>query len=147
LAFEIDATVDPTLVTGRAGVPLAIDLFRQLGVAQTVDSHVAIKQRQPGLWPAQLVESLVALWVSGGDRCHDLATLREDAALATLLGYALPAATTVRDLLEASTWSAGRCGRPAPRPRSRRTRPRWSALGRRPAPWWPPSSRPRPFPR
>ena len=65
LAFEIDAPVDPTLVTGRASVPLAIELFRQLGVAQTVDSHVAVTQRQRGLWRAQLVESLVALWVSG----------------------------------------------------------------------------------
>ena len=33
LPFEIDDTIDPTLVTGRAGVPLVIELFRQLGVA------------------------------------------------------------------------------------------------------------------
>jgi hypothetical protein len=113
LPFEIDATVDPTLVTGRAGVPLVIELFRQLGVAQTIDTHVAVKQRQRGLPPSQLVESLVALWASGGDRCQDLATLREDQALATLLGYALPAATTVRAFLEAfhaddlPLWAAG----------------------------------------
>ncbi len=52
LPFEIDDTIDPTLVTGRAGVPLVIELFRQLGVAQTIDAHVAIKQRQRGLPPA-----------------------------------------------------------------------------------------------
>ena len=34
LPFEIDDTIDPTLVTGRAGVPLVIELFRQLGVAR-----------------------------------------------------------------------------------------------------------------
>ena len=113
LPFEIDDTIDPTLVTGRAGVPLAIELFRQLGVAEAVDTHVQIKQRQRGLRPAQLVESLIALWTSGGDRCQDLTTLREDAALATLLGYALPAATTVRDFLDAfhaddlPLWQAG----------------------------------------
>jgi hypothetical protein len=113
LPFEIDTTVDPTLVTGRAGVPLVIELFRQLGVAQTIDTEVAVKQRQRGLPPSQLVESLVALWVSGGDRCQDLATLRADQALAALLGYALPAATTVRDFLEAfhaddlPLWAAG----------------------------------------
>lgn len=101
LPFEIDATVDPTLVTGRAGVPLGLELFRQLGVAQTGDRHVAVKQRQRGLPPSQLVESLVALWASGGDRGPDLTTLREDQALATLLGYPLPAATTGRDFLEA----------------------------------------------
>ncbi len=113
LPFEIDDTIDPTLVTGRAGVPLVIELFRQLGVATTVDAQVLVKQRQRGLRPAQLVESLIALWVSGGDRCQDLTTLREDQALATLLGYPLPAATTVRDFLEAfhveggPLWAAG----------------------------------------
>jgi len=113
LPFEIDDTIDPTLVTGRAGVPLVIELFRQLGVAATIDAQVGVKQRQRGLKPSQLVESLVALWVSGGDRCQDLTTLREDAALASLLGYPLPAATTVRDFLEAfhaeqgPLWAAG----------------------------------------
>jgi len=101
LPFEIDDAIDPSLVTGRAGVPLAIELFRQLGVAATIDAVVPIKQRQRGLRPSQRVESLVALWVAGGDRCQDLMTLRDDQALAALLGYALPAATTVRDFLEA----------------------------------------------
>ena len=116
LPFEIDATIDPTLVTGRAGVPLVIELFRQLGVAAAVDAHVPIKQRQRGLPPTHLVESLIALWTSGGDRCQDLTTLREDHALATLLGYPLPAATTVRDFLDAfhveggPLWQAGPAG-------------------------------------
>jgi len=113
LPFEIDAAIDPSLVTGRAGVPLVIELFRHLGVAQAIDTHVAVKQRQRGLPPSQLVESLVALWVSGGDRCQDLTALREDQALATLLGHPLPAAPTVRDFLEAfhvadgPLWAAG----------------------------------------
>jgi hypothetical protein len=113
LPFEIDDAIDPTLVTGRAGVPLMIELFRQLGGAAAIDAHVAVKQRQRGLKASQLLESLIALWVSGGDRCQDLTTLREDRALACLLGYALPAATTVRDFLEAfhvedgPLWSAG----------------------------------------
>jgi hypothetical protein len=46
LAFEIDETVEPSLVTSRAGVPLAMDLFRQLGVALTIDAAVQVKQRQ-----------------------------------------------------------------------------------------------------
>jgi hypothetical protein len=113
LPFEIDVALDPTLVTGRAGVPLVIELFRHMGVAATIDAQVVVKQRQRGLQPSQLVESLIALWVSGGDRCQDLTPLREDRALAQLLGYALPAATTVRDFLEAfhveggPLWTAG----------------------------------------
>ena len=113
LPFEIDDAIDPTLVTGRAGVPLVIELFRQMGVAATIDAQVVVKQRQRGLQPSQLVESLLALWVSSGVRCQDLMPLREDSALASLLGYALPAATTVRDFLEAfhvehgPLWAAG----------------------------------------
>jgi hypothetical protein len=113
LPFEIDDTIDPTLITSRAGVPLVIELFRQLGAAQAIDTHVAVKQRQRGLPASQLVESLIALWTSGGDRCQDLTMLREDQALATLLGHPLPAATTVRDFLEAfhvedgPLWAAG----------------------------------------
>jgi hypothetical protein len=79
--FEIDDASDPTLVTGRAGVPLVIELFRQLGVAQAIDTQVTVTQRQRGLLPSQLVERLIALWASGGDRCQDLATLRVDATL------------------------------------------------------------------
>jgi len=113
LPFDLDDVVDPSLVTSRAGVPLALELFRQLGVAAAVDAQVAVKQRQRGLRPAQLVESLIALWVAGGERCQDLTMLREDHALAALLGYPLPAATTVRDFLEAfhaadlPLWQAG----------------------------------------
>ena len=113
LPFEIDGTIDPTLVTGRAGVPLVIELFRQLGVANVIDAAVAVKQRQRGLTPSEFVESLVALWTSGGDRCQDLTMLRADEALTALLGHPLPAATTVRDFLEAfhvedgPLWAAG----------------------------------------
>ena len=114
LPFEIDDAIDPSLVTSRAGVPLVIELFRHLGVAQAIDAHVAVKQRQRGLPPSQLVESLVALWTSGGDRCQDLTTLREDEALATLLGHSLPAATTMRDFLEAFHGEDGPLGAAGP---------------------------------
>lgn len=100
LPFDIDDQIDPTLITAHAGVPLVIELFRRVGAAQVVNEQVRIKQRQRGLTPAQLVETLLALWVAGGDRCQDLQTLRADVALATLVGYELPAATTMRDFLE-----------------------------------------------
>ncbi len=100
LPFEIDDRIDPGLITAHAGVPLVIELFRRVGAAQVVNAQVRIKQRQRGLTPAQLVETLIALWAAGGDRCQDLQTLRTDAALGTLLGYELPAATTMRDFLK-----------------------------------------------
>ena len=49
LPFEIDERFDPSLVTAHAGVPLVIELFRQVGAAQVVNGQVHIKQRQRGL--------------------------------------------------------------------------------------------------
>jgi hypothetical protein len=66
-----------------------------------VDASVVIKRRQRGLTPSQLVEGLFSLWAAGGERCEDLAPLREDAALALLLGHGLPAPPTARDFLDA----------------------------------------------
>lgn len=100
LPFDIDDQIDPTLLTAHAGVPLVIALFRRLGAAQLVNEQVRIQQRQRGLTAAQLVETLIALWVAGGERCQDLQTLRADAALATLLGDELPATPTMRDFRE-----------------------------------------------
>ncbi len=100
LPYDIDDQIDPTLITAPAGVPLVIELFHRVGVAQVVNEQVWIKQRQRGLTAAQLVETLMALWAAGGERCQDLQTLRADAALTAWLGYELPAATTMRDFLE-----------------------------------------------
>jgi hypothetical protein len=93
LPFEIDDTIDPALVISRVGVPLVSDHFRYLGVAQAIDTHITVKQRQRGLPASELVESFIAPWVSDGESCQDLAMLRENQALAALLGNPLPATT------------------------------------------------------
>jgi hypothetical protein len=82
-------------------VPPVIEAFRTSGAAAVLDARVVIKRRQRGLPPSQLVEGLFALWAAGGERCEDLVSLREDAALALLLGHGLPAPQTARDFLEA----------------------------------------------
>ena len=45
LPFDIDDQIDPALITAHAGVPLVIELFRRLGVAQVLNEQVRIKQR------------------------------------------------------------------------------------------------------
>ena len=62
---------------------------------------MVIKQRARGLTASQMAESLFALWAIGGERCEDLAMLREDRALAALLGHGFPAPQTARDFLDA----------------------------------------------
>jgi hypothetical protein len=109
LPFEIDNRIDPTPITSHAGVPLVIELFRHMGAEQVVNDKVLIKQRQLGLMPAQLVETLIALLAAGGDRCQDLQTLRADTALATLLGYGLLIATLIRDFWRRCMLRIPRC--------------------------------------
>lgn len=100
LPFEIDQEVDESLLTAHAGIPLLMEFYRASGVADVVEARCSVKQRKRGLTAAEMVESLLALWAAGGERCEDLDRLREDRALAQLLGHDLPAAQTARDFLE-----------------------------------------------
>lgn len=100
LPFELDDQIDETLTTAHAGVPLLIELFRACGAAGVMDVRANPKERKRGLGAAEMAESLFALWLTGGERCEDMDRLREDGALAQLLGHALPAAQTVRHFLE-----------------------------------------------
>jgi hypothetical protein len=99
LDFEIDEALEASLVTPRAGVASLIEVFRQSGAAAVIETRVKIKARKRGLSSSQMVESLLALWAAGGERCEDLNQLREDKALEVLLGHELPAAQTARDFL------------------------------------------------
>jgi DDE family transposase len=101
LPFELDQRAEAGTLTACGGVPLLIEAFRVSGAAAVLEERVSIKRRKRGLSPAALVEGLFALWAAGGERCEDLAQLREDAALALLLGHGLPAPQTARDFLEA----------------------------------------------
>ena len=101
LPFELDVRAEAAALTAHGGVPLLIEAFRISGAAAVLDEQVSIKRRKRGLTPSQLVEGLFSLWAAGGERCDDLAQLREDAALALLLGHGLPAPQTARDFLDA----------------------------------------------
>jgi hypothetical protein len=115
LPFELDQRAETGFITAHGGVPLLIEAFRVSGAAAVLDQRVVIKRRQRGLPPSQLVEGLFALWAAGGARCEDLGQLREDAALALLLGHGIPAPQTARDFLEAFDeaapllWQGERC--------------------------------------
>ena len=99
LSFEIDTALETSLVTPRAGIPSLIEVFRQTGAAAVVDAKVYVKARKRGLSASQMTESFFALWAAGGEHAEDFDHLRQDMALATLIGHELPAAQTARDFL------------------------------------------------
>jgi len=99
LDFEIDSELESGLITGHAGVPGLIEVFRQTGTAAVIDREIQLKSRRRGLSPSETAESLLALWAAGGERAEDLDQFRQDKALTLLLGHDLPAAQTARDFL------------------------------------------------
>jgi hypothetical protein len=101
LNFEIDTELEPSLVTARAGIPSLIEVFRLTGAAAAVDRGVKVKARKRGLSASEMTESFFALWAAGGEHAEDFDWLRQDEALATLIGHELPAAQTARDFLAA----------------------------------------------
>jgi hypothetical protein len=101
LPFELDDRIDDSPITAHAGVPLVIEAFRRSGAAAEVDRLVQVKQRKRGLSASETVESLFVLWMTGGERCDDLETLRQDGALPLLIEHEFPAPQTARDFLEA----------------------------------------------
>jgi hypothetical protein len=115
LPFALDQRAETGFITAHGGVPLVIEAFRVSSAAAVLDERVVTKRRQRGLRPSELVEGLFALWAAGGERGDDLAMLREDAALALLLGHGIPAPQAARDVLEAfdqralPLWQGERC--------------------------------------
>jgi Transposase DDE domain group 1 len=101
LPFELDVRSEAAPLTAHGGVPLLIEAFRTSGAAAVLDERVVTKRRKRGLTSSALVEGLFSLWAAGGERCEDLEQLREDTALAMLLGHGLPAPQTARDFLDA----------------------------------------------
>jgi len=99
--FEIDTALEPSLLTARAGIPSLIEAFRLTGTAAVVDRTIKLKSRKRGLAPSEMVESFLALWATGGERTEDFDHVRQDEALAALIGHELPAAQTARDFLRA----------------------------------------------
>ena len=60
LDFEIDSELETGLITGHAGVPGLIEVFRQTGTAAVIDREIQLKSRRRGLSPSETAESLLA---------------------------------------------------------------------------------------
>ena len=87
-------------VTAHAGVALLVETGRRSGVIATTDRVLPAKRNPKGLAQGQMVESLVVLSALGGECLDDFQKLREDQGLEAMVGYELPAPSTVRGWLE-----------------------------------------------
>jgi len=99
LEFDYEEGYAEENITARAGIPLVVETFRVLGLAESVKANLLIKQRQRGLDEAGYGESFIILNAAGGDCLEDFEPLREDRALAKLIGHELPSPEAARKFL------------------------------------------------
>jgi hypothetical protein len=101
LPFKLEAGPDASHVTGRAGLTLAAEVMRAYRVDQLVESHLEVKKRKRGFSEYDVVETVVLLQLAGGEHMGDVDILREDVALARMLGREHPSADVIGDFLKA----------------------------------------------
>lgn len=97
--FEIDPEPAAEMLTSLGGVPLVLRTFRSLGLPESVQRHMRIKQRQRGYDEASFVESFVVLNAVGGDCLDDFERLRQDRGLAEMMGHEAPSPEAARKFL------------------------------------------------
>ena len=71
-------------VTGYAGLPVALDAFAALGLAEACERELKLKQRQRGPTETDWVQMLVMLRLAGGERVQDVTRLKQDDGLCRL---------------------------------------------------------------
>jgi hypothetical protein len=78
-----------------------VQAFRSLGLPQSVQEHVRVKERERGYDEATFVESFVILNAAGGECVDDFGRLREDPGLAEMIGHELPSPSAALQFLYA----------------------------------------------
>lgn len=99
-------------VTGHAGAALIVEVMRRSGVLAVADRVLPAKKNPKGLSQGQMVESVVVHSTLGGECMDDMQVLRQDRGLAAILGYEMPAPSTLRSWLEQCHDEDALAGRP-----------------------------------
>ncbi len=101
LPYHVEVVERADTVTGRAGLPLALETMRALGLEQVIRAQVRVRERQSGYTEVEKMEALVLLLAAGGDCLDDIAVLQADGGLRRLLGRRFPSADALRHFLYA----------------------------------------------
>ncbi len=98
--LEIDPEPTQEVLTSFAGLSLVAETLRALGLCQSVERNLHLKERQRGFSEAQMVQSLVMLLAAGGESAADIERLRADPGLPELLGHQIPSSETALKFLK-----------------------------------------------
>jgi len=110
LPFTLEEVEGQSHLTAHAGLPLVAETFRASGAWAAVDGSLRTRSRlrERGLTDAELVESFCVLLAAGGECIEDFNVLREDEALASLIGHEFPSPARAKEFLYAFERQEGR---------------------------------------
>lgn len=79
LPFQYEEEKNSTGLTGLAGLPTYIEFAQVMGLPQSIGKHLKVREHSQGWRDDQVVMSLIALNLAGGDCVDDLKVLEADA--------------------------------------------------------------------
>ena len=100
LPFQLIEDSSKVLMTSFSGLPLVMETFRALGLAQSIAKHLPLHRRPGKYEEADYVESFLAVFAAGGDCFDDFELLRQDRGLQKL-GLKVPSAESARFFVNA----------------------------------------------
>jgi hypothetical protein len=100
LSFKLEETENDSTLTSHAGLPLIHELFRKLALPRLINKHLKLKQKGWKEW--EIIETIVALVVSGGEHMEDVNILSSDVAMQQLLRQkkGIPSAKAIERFLK-----------------------------------------------
>jgi hypothetical protein len=100
LSFKLEETENNSILTSHAGLPLIHELFRKLALPRVINKHLKLKQKGWKEW--ELIETIVALVVAGGEHMEDANILGSDVAMQKLLKQrkGIPSAKAIERFLK-----------------------------------------------
>ena len=123
LPFQYESEAGEAGLTGLAGLPLYLDLWRATGLEQSVARRVAVSGAQ-GWSDRQMVSALVLVNLAGGDGLDDLDRLEADDGLGRLVRAAEAYGQSRRERrVAARRWRRRRCSSAARRRPQRKSAP------------------------
>lgn len=85
LPFQYQEEQSSTGMTALAGLPTYLELAQVVGLSQSIQRHVKLREGKQGWTDAQVITSLVLLNLAGGECVDDLRILEKDEGFCQLL--------------------------------------------------------------
>ena len=101
LPFRVEVIPTNDKVTGRAGLPLIVELLAAFGMTEVIHRELKIRQRSSGYREGELLEDMAMLMAAGGDCVADIKILKADGGLCRMLDRKLPSEDALFDFLYA----------------------------------------------